>query len=415
MSLPKLLVISPVANLFPLDMGCKVRILNTLRAAREKFEVTFVSACDSKDIPANQRVLESICSRTILLPRRYRENLLSRVSYWVRCNLAYYLAGVPKMYYSNRANLSPKRVKNALVNSSFDIVLFEYWLSARSVGCFKAKGIPCVLDIHDILWNWQESGQNYNSGSMLGKNHQRFLNWRYRCFEKATWRRFNHIISMNTVENQYLRQELSGNIFFENIGMGVDFKQWPYSWKPAKPARIIFYGSLSGRQNERAALRCANQIMPLVWSKTPDVQLWLVGANPPDSLRALEKKNRVKVTGFIEQVQNVLSQATIILCPLSGKYGFRSRLIESMALGVPIVATSDAVYGMNLENRQGIVINDSDSGAAEEIVKLLTSAKTAKEQSLLARKQVEEKFSFEQTYGKMISFLISSTKHKGKV
>jgi len=190
----------------------------------------------------------------------------------------------------------------------------------------------------------------------------------------------------------------------------VDLNEWPYCWAPAAPPRIVFYGSLSGKENEAAALRCANRIMPLVWSKVPDAELWLVGANPTGSLRALQTNPRIKVTGFVEQVQDMLSKATVMLCPLKGKYGFRSRLIEAMALGVPLGVTPDAVYGMGLEEGKGITVHDSDDTTAGAAIALLNSPDMAKEQSLLARKQVEQKFSFEKTYGRIVSFLLSCIK-----
>ena len=101
-----------------------------------------------------------------------------------------------------------------------------------------------------------------------------------------------------------------------------------------------------------------------------------------------------------------------MLCSLKGKYGFRSRLIEAMALGVPLVVTSDAIYGMGLEDEKGISVYDSDEKIADTTVNLLLSPDFASQQSILARKQVEEKFSFEATYGRIVSFLLSCANNR---
>lgn len=404
---PKLLVVSPVVP-YPLDMACKVRILNILKATNLQFEITFLSYCDQKYISRNEKILNPSCSRIILLPVRSRKNLATRALHKAISNLVYFTAGIPpEQYYSSILNLSPKRMQNALGSSSFDLVLFEYWFASGSVERFRKAGVHCILDMHDIMWQKRVTSNNSNPVGILGKNYQNFLNSRYRLVEEATWQHFDNIITINFAEEEYVRERLSSEISIITAGTGVDLDEWPYCWSPASPPRIVFYGSLSGKENEMAALRCANKIMPLVWSKVPNAELWLIGANPSNNLRKLDTNYRIKVTGFVEMVQDVLSTATVMLCPLKGRYGFRSRLIEAMALGVPLSVTTDAVYGMGLEDGRGIYILDSDAEIASKSVKLLQNPGLAFEQSILAREQVERKFSFEATYGRIVSSLIS--------
>ena len=408
MSLPKLLMIAP-GVLLPLDMASKVRILNILKAAVEKFDVTFLSRCDRNDIFNNDEFLKSIgVNNTIFLPSRNRENIASRYLYGGLSILAKYIVGMPShLFYSGLINLTSKRVADSLEDKHFDVVLFEYWFSSPSVNYFKKLGIPCVLDMHDILWKKLVTSDKFHLYDVSKNNHVKFLDRRYRKYEEAFWQRFDHLIAINHEEAVYVREKMNSNVSIITAGMGVDLKEWPYCWDPAALPRIVFYGSLSGKENEMAALRCVNQIMPLIWSKAPDAELWLVGANPTGSLLALQTNPRIKVTGFVDRVQDVLAKATVMLCPLKGRYGFRSRLIEAMALGVSLVTTSDAVYGMGLEEGKGITVHDSDDATVDAVIALLNSSDMAKEQSLLARKQVEEKFSFEATYGRIVSFLLS--------
>ena len=411
MDMPRLLIIAP-SVLLPLDMASKVRILNILKAAVEKFDVTFLSRCDRNDMSNNDEFLKSIgVNNTILLPSRNRENFASRYLYGGLSILAKYIVGMPShLFYSGLINLSSKRVADSLKGKHFDVVLFEYWFSTPSVSYFKKLGIPCVLDMHDILWT-KITSDNSNPYNLLKNIHTRFLAGRYRNFEEASWQCFDHLVAINHEEAVYVREKMNSNVSMITAGTGVDLSQWPYCWEPATPSRIVFYGSLSGKENEIAALRCAKGIMPLVWNRAPDAELWLVGANPTGSLLALQTNPRIKVTGFVDRVQDVLSSAAVMLCPLKGKYGFRSRLIEAMALGVPLVTTNDAVYGMGLEEGKGIIVHDSNDATADAVIALLNSSDMAKKQSLLARKQVEEKFSFEATYEKIVSYIHSCIKN----
>ena len=99
--------------------------------------------------------------------------------------------------------------------------------------------------------------------------------------------------------------------------------------EPARPHRIAYYGGFGSAKNRASALRCVTQIMPIVWKKWPLAEIWLVGSNPSDDLRALQRDPRVRVTGFVDDVQSVLRTMTAVLCPWEGTWGFRSRLIES--------------------------------------------------------------------------------------
>jgi glycosyltransferase involved in cell wall biosynthesis len=157
--------------------------------------------------------------------------------------------------------------------------------------------------------------------------------------------------------------------------------------------------------NQRDALICYTDIMPGIWKEFPDAELWLVGSNPPASLQALSSDPRVKVTGFVEDVQSLLSTMSAVVCPWTGTYGFRSRLIEVMALGIPLVASPDAVYGMELENGKGLLLGEDNEGLLKGVMRLLKDDPFAKEQSKLAREQVTRLYSLETTYDRLTSEL----------
>ena len=175
MTIPRLLIISPDV-LLPLDMASKVRILNILKATVEKFDVTFLSRCNRNDIFNNDEFLESIgVNNTIFLPPRNRKNIASRYLYGGLSILAKYIVGMPShLFYSGLINLTPKRIADSLQDKHFDVVLFEYWFSSPSVNHFKKLGIPCVLDMHDILWT-KITSDNSNPYNLLKNIHTKFL------------------------------------------------------------------------------------------------------------------------------------------------------------------------------------------------------------------------------------------------
>jgi glycosyltransferase involved in cell wall biosynthesis len=142
--------------------------------------------------------------------------------------------------------------------------------------------------------------------------------------------------------------------------------------------------------------------MPRIWDTISDAELWIVGSDPPKEICELSKSDeRVKVTGFVEDAKSVLERMSIVVCPWRGLYGFRSRLIEVMAIGVPLVTNHDAVYGMDLFDNNGISLGETNSDLGDLIIKLINDRTFAEEQSRLARAEIERNYSFQNTYGRL--------------
>ena len=180
------------------------------------------------------------------------------------------------------------------------------------------------------------------------------------------------------------------------------WRSGPTSGRRPHPPRLAYYGGLGSRHNQQDALTCYRDIMPGIWESIPEAELWLVGSQPPKKLEALAAADtRIKVTGTLENPQEVLKTMSVVLCPWSGTYGFRSRIIEVMALGVPVVASPEAVYGLDLEDRRGILLEPDSRAMAQACLALIQGKPFSAEQSRLARAQVTRQYSFETTYGKL--------------
>jgi glycosyltransferase involved in cell wall biosynthesis len=254
-----------------------------------------------------------------------------------------------------------------------------------------------VLDMHNILW--QARDRQLKGLRLLPSWMRRPLVARYRKREERAWARYDALIAVNRAEHGYTSIRVKRDIQLFHVPMGVQLDRWSYCWNPAQPPRVAYYGGLTSQHNQRSARECVLEIMPMVWAEYPTAEIWVVGGNPPPDILALAS-DRVKVTGFIEDPRPILAQMSAVLCPWKGTYGFRSRVIEAMALGVPVITTSDAVYGMDLDPGRGLVLAENVEEMASKVIELLRDPALAREHSLAARQQVTERFAFGHTYGK---------------
>jgi len=389
---------------YPRTAGQQVRVYNTLVALRPVFDITLLTFCVPGEAALAQKEAAPLVDRVIALPSITQRHGVARL--WHKLAGALYGLGTglkASNYILGKVELSPARIATHC-GGPYDVVLYEYWHTHESVRAFQRAGIPCVLDMHDVLWQAYESELTNLAPAWVGPLRDRRVH-AYRRREEAAWAEFDALIAISAGEAAYARSVLPEKPILV-APMGIDLTKWPYGWSPVTPPRVAFYGGLSGPLNCQSVVRCVQQIMPLVWQDVPDAEFWIVGANPPPEITALRADSRIHVTGFVPDVASLLATMRVVLCPWRGTYGFRSRLIEVMAVGTPIVATPDAVFGMGLDAGRGLLLAEQDIALAAHCHRLIENLRMAQSQSAQAREQVEREFSFEATYGRLARELL---------
>lgn len=134
---------------------------------------------------------------------------------------------------------------------------------------------------------------------------------------------------------------------------------------------LVFTGKMDYRPNIDAALWFANSIFPRVNVTTPDAYLYIVGQQPTSEVQALSDRPQIRVTGAVPHIMPYLKGATVYVAPLRMGSGTRLKLLEAMASGCAIVATSAAAAGLDEAARSACMIRDDAEGFAEAITMLL--------------------------------------------
>ncbi|MBZ2179174.1 MAG: glycosyltransferase family 4 protein [Acidobacteriota bacterium] len=392
----RILVVSHVLP-YPASAGQRQRVGLTLQGLREAFHVTFLTTVAPDEVRPTREALAAWCDEAIVAS--YAEGAAGLSGWWRRLATAFYCIWTglrASNYFLERVAFPAGRWEELLGEREFDCVLLEYWHAAASMQYFRDRGIPVVLDTHNVLW--QAYRADLDRRRWIPAWWKRRAVALYREAEEEAWRQFDGLIAINREEHLAMRRAAPRVRHFYTP-MGVDVvNRWCYRWRP-EGLRICCYGGFGSAHNTASALRCARQIMPMVWRRLPHAELWLVGSQPPAALRALETDARIRVTGFVDEVQPLLGSMQLVLCPWKGTYGFRSRLVEVMAVGVPVVANPDAVDGMEMAHEQGILLGDDDTALALHALRLLTDRPFAAQQSERARALVAARYGFEATYG----------------
>ena len=118
---------------------------------------------------------------------------------------------------------------------------------------------------------------------------------------------------------------------------------------PQRP-RILFVGHLGYPPNKAAVRRLAGSIMPIVLRRFPQARLTVAGRRPNGRLKALADKGPfVDLVADPADLAPLYRAADMVLLPLSEGGGSRIKVLEALAVGVPVVATAKAAEGLDLE------------------------------------------------------------------
>jgi glycosyltransferase involved in cell wall biosynthesis len=142
---------------------------------------------------------------------------------------------------------------------------------------------------------------------------------------------------------------------------------------PNHQKRIVFTGKMDYRPNIEAVLWFCNEILPKVQAHHPQVVFYIVGQKPSHRLNVLKNHPNIVITGEVEDVRSFIATAKIYVAPLLVGGGTRFKLLEAMAMKIPIVTTSAGCEGFALSHTHSAMIANSSDTFAYAVIELLNN------------------------------------------
>jgi len=152
---------------------------------------------------------------------------------------------------------------------------------------------------------------------------------------------------------------------------GIDPFESPPNNATREPSTVVFSGTMSYPPNADAALWLVTSIVPLVRRHAPDIKLRIVGRDPSATLRREAAARDVIVTGTVKSISDELARASLAVCPLRRGSGLQTKVLEAMATGTPVIATSKAVQGLAQPLAAQVVVADGADAFAQAVVTAL--------------------------------------------
>jgi sugar transferase (PEP-CTERM/EpsH1 system associated) len=151
---------------------------------------------------------------------------------------------------------------------------------------------------------------------------------------------------------------------------GADVEYWQPSANSGEPRSMLYFGNLGWPPQSDAVLYFHRAILPAIWERIPDAKLYIVGQNPPESVRRLAD-GRVIVKGFVPDMREYVARASVVVMPLRIGAGTKHRVLQALAMQRPVVCTRVAAEGIDLIHGRTALIADQPAEFAAHTIRLL--------------------------------------------
>ena len=372
-----------VSTWFPLpaDNGSRLRAYHLVRELAKSHEVTLLSFCDAGQ-PAEEQTaaLLEFCRTVETVPRGafHTGRLASRGLF----------SRVPRSYVQSFSADMTARVRAAAP-------AHEAVVALQVVAAFHAQEVardrPAVFEEAELAVIRDAAGREASAAGRL----RRTLTWlKYSSFVRGLCRRFTRTTAVAETERAILEGIGCDPRKLKVVPNGVDSAdlEWPAC---RKIGRLIYPGSLTYAANADAVRWFLASIHPIIGGERPDIDFLVTGASDGVSTADWPDRSRMTLTGRLPDVRPAIAESAVCVVPLRVGGGTRLKILQAMALGTPVVATSKGAEGLDVTPEHDILIGDTPERFAAHVLRILEDPALGARLAAAARRLVRERYTWE--------------------
>jgi len=364
----RLLVIYPYVP-FPVNRGTYHRVFNLARELGKRHEVDLFCLDEAGAAAAAGHEKEFGFGRRVhfhpfahppwprLFPQRLLDPLPTTVTHW------------------RQADIQP--ALNAFAaGQEYDVIHFcdlVLWPYAAAL----PSTAPRIMDRSrvDLLFQQEELAH------LALSTRERFLRrenlWKLRRLEKTVAGQLQATVVCGPDDETFLRREVSARAEVFVLANGVDpgvFSHETFPPQPDPDPTVLFCGAMDYTPNVDGLKWFFAEADDELRQQVPGRKILIVGKNPVPEVQAFGQIEGVTVTGEVPDVRPHYQRSWVQMVPLRIGGGTRLKIVESLAMGCPVVSTTIGAQGLDLEHRQHLLLADTGPDFANNLQEILSDA-----------------------------------------
>jgi len=367
---------------YPPDKGDKLRAFNILKYLSQSHTISLACVMDDRNDEQYLEDLAIYCNRIWAVPINSLFSLIRMFWNW--------LIGRPLTIGHYYSWLFRNGIYKILREEQIDLIYVYSTAMAQYV--LKVDSIPKILDLVDADSEKWASWSKYARFPMSCIYH--LEGKRIKAYEKAVCPQFQTCILVADSEKKLLDQHVSGHSSCTvTNGINLHFYNSYLSDPLAQDRRnLIFVGGMFYFAYIDGMLYFYRNIFDRIAQAYPDSKLYIVGANPARSIRNLAGDSRVFVTGYVKAVRPYLQMASVYIVPLRIAPGVQNKILEALAMQVPVVTTTAALQGIDAEPGRDLLVADTPEEFAGAVNRLLADPDLRQELARNGRNLVQQRY-----------------------
>jgi glycosyltransferase involved in cell wall biosynthesis len=306
-----------------------------------------------------------------------------------------------------------------IINQSFDENYFDaafVWTLRMAEYIPNKVSIPMALDEENAEAAYIRRNMLIQTSMLKRFRHK--LTWvKARLHERRLASRFDAVFAVSEDDKKEIENaapELKTRNAVHVISNGVDLSLLDYKHEERDVSRITFNGSLSYSANLDAVRYFCKEILPLIRERIPEVRLTITGSIDGLDIDDLKNINGVEFTGFVPDIKPIVASSGAVVVPMRLGGGTRLKVLEALALGVPVVATSFGAQGIRADSGRHFIIEDEPEKFAQAVISVLKDDARARDLAEHGRNLVRDYYGWDSIAEKLDAILIEIAARKGE-
>ena len=385
---------------YPPNKGDKIRSFNELKYLSEKNTIYLGTILEEKSERQYIPFLEPYCKEIYTVCFNKKINLIKR-----------FLTENPFTVSNFYDNSLQSYVDKIIAEKDIDFIICfsssmaEYVFRNPLFKAGKLSKIKLIIDYIDLDSDKWLQYSKYTKFPL----RQIYLEEKKRLFayEIKINQAFDYSIFVSERETKIFKKlyPKARNIIV--IPNGIDFEYFtpPKKKLPNRQPSLVFTGVMDYFANIDGVKWFCKNILPKIKVQIPDIRFYIVGMKPTKAVRKLSKLEGVIVTGFIDDIRQYYWMADVCVIPLRIARGLQNKLLEAMATGNAVVATSNAKNGIVCRENLDLLIADDEEGFCQCVISILQDAEKKGKLGMNAEINIRKNYSWQHNLSKFDSLL----------